>query len=231
MSAKDDRDDLERSLEDLGRAIGSDESVVDKVVSRLEDRTVQQSGRLTADRLGRFAAAVLLIVVGYVAGRVSMPQGPDVEQLRAELTDSLRSSLEPEIRKSLAREMDQYWQAALPTVYVQLKEELGRQFRDDLDEYTAQTLTVANGAAYHLVRELVESIDAVQKDDRLWMLTALDQIESNRIQDTTQLRSNLQTFAVRTADEFIRTKEDLINLIAYAYPDTVIPEKSKSPNP
>lgn len=163
------------------------------------------------------AAAVLLIIAGYAAGRLSAPQGPDAEQLQA--------ALEPAIRQNLLDEMKQYWQLALTSSYVQLKDDLTQQYRRDLSRFAIQTLAASNAVTNELLTELIESINVAQTEDRQWVAAAFEQIELNRLQDNAQLSNAFVTFAVRTEDELQRTKQGMAQLLSYTQPDSSVPNE------
>ncbi len=161
------------------------------------------------------AAAVLLIVAGYAAGRLSAPRGPDAEQLQV--------VLEPAIRSRLLDEMKQYWQLALTSSYAQLKNELSQQYRSDLNQFAAYTLAASGAATNQLLEELIESINAAQTQDRQWVSAAFEQIELNRLRDNAQLTNAFATFAVQTEGELER-------LWSYTQPESSVPKESENPN-
>jgi len=167
------------------------------------------------------AAAVLLIIAGYAAGRLSAPRPPDAEQLQA--------ALEPAIRQNLFDEMKRYWQLALVSSYVQLKDDLTQQYRSDLSRFAIQTLAASNAVTNELLTELIESINEAQTEDRQWVAAVFEQIEL-RLQDNAQLSNAFATFAVRTEDELQRTKQDMAQLFYYTQPDSLLPNKFVDPN-
>jgi len=169
------------------------------------------------------AAAVLLIIAGYAAGRLSAPRGPDAEQLQV--------ALEPAIRQNLLDEMKQYWQLALVSSYVQLKDDLTQQYRSDLNQFAAYTLAASGAATNQLLEELIESINTAQTQDRQWVAAAFEQTELNRIRENAQLSNAFATFAVRTEDELLRRKQDMAQLLSYTQPDSSVPNESKNLNP
>jgi len=169
------------------------------------------------------AAAVLLIIAGYAAGRLSAPRGPDAEQLQA--------VLEPAIRNQLLDEMKQYWQLALTSSYAQLKNELSQQYRSDLNQFAAYTLAASGAATNQLLEELIESINTAQTQERQWVAAAFEQTELNRIRENAQLTNAFATFAVQTGDELLRTKQDVAQLWSYTQPDSLVPNESKNLNP
>lgn len=168
------------------------------------------------------AAAVLLMIAGYAAGRLSAPRGPDAEQLQ--------DSLEPAIRQSLLDEMKRYWQLALASSYVQLKDDLTQQYRRDLSQFAAQTVLASGAVTNQLLEELIDSINEAQTEDRQWVEAAFEQIELNRLRDNAQLSNAFATFAVRTEDELQRTKQDMAQLFYYTQPDSLLPNKFVDPN-
>jgi len=173
------------------------------------------------------AAAVLLIAAGYLAGRLSAPGSPDIQQLRSALEPSLKSSLEPVIHEQLLGEMKQYWQLALVTTYARLKDQLDQQYHQDLNQFAAQTLFASTAVTNQLLEELIESINTAQMQDRRWVTAALRQIESNRLQDKSQLSNGLIKLAVYTDDQLLKTKNDIAQFLS----NTVTPDLSQTPNP
>jgi L-lactate utilization protein LutC len=169
------------------------------------------------------AAAVLLIIAGYAAGRLTSPRPPDIEQLQA--------ALEPAIRNQLLDEMKQYLQLGLTNSYVQLKDDLTQQYRRDLSQFAAQTVLASGAVTNQLLEELIESINTAQTQDRQWVAAAFEQIELNRLRDNAQLSNAFATFAVRTEDELLRTKQDMAQLLSYTQPDSSVPNESKNLNP
>ncbi|MCX5638985.1 MAG: hypothetical protein NTX52_15020 [Planctomycetota bacterium] len=172
------------------------------------------------------AAAVLLIAAGYLAGRLSAPGSPDIQQLRSALEPSLKSSLEPAIHEQLLGEMKQYWQLSLVTTYARLKDQLDQQYRQDLNQFAAQTLAASTTVTNHLLEDLITAINAAQMQDRRWVAAALQQIESNRLHDKTQLSNGLATLAVYTDDQLLKTKNDIAQFLS----NTVTPDLSQTPN-
>jgi len=173
------------------------------------------------------AAAVLLIVVSYAAGRLSAPRPLDAEELRV-LETSLKSSLKPAIRQDVVEELNRDWELALARNYVQLKDELDQQFRCDMNELAVRTLAASSTVTNQLLRELIESISAAQMQERRGIATALEQMELNRLRDNAQLKSDLASFAVQTSDELRRTKEDMAQLLINTRPNRPVPDVSEN---
>jgi hypothetical protein len=144
------------------------------------------------------AAAVLMIGLGYLGGRLSAPAPLDAEQLRADIESSLRSSLEPAIRQDLLQEMDMRWDSAFAAKSVEFKDEFQQQVRRDLMEFAAQTLAYASSQMDQRLTELVQQIYAARVQDRQRVAEALQYLESNRLLDRRQLGSGLVTLASRT---------------------------------
>ena len=165
------------------------------------------------------AAAVLLITAGYATGRLLSPKPPDIEQLQA--------ALEPVIRQNILDEMEQYWQLSLAASYAQLKEDLGRQYRSDLNQFAAYTLAASGAATNQLLEELIESINTAQIQDRQWLVAALGEIELNRLQDNAQLSNAFVSFAAQTEDELLRNRQNMAQILSYTKPDSQLPVESK----
>ena len=159
------------------------------------------------------AAAIVLITAGYAAGRLLSPKPPDIKQLQI--------ALEPAIRSQLVDEMKQYWQLALASSYAQLKDDLTQQYRRDLNQVAAYTLAASGTATNQLLEELIESINQAQTQDRQWFVSALGQIELNRLQDNAQLSNAFATFATQT-------EQNMARLRSLTQPDDQFPDESKN---
>jgi hypothetical protein len=130
------------------------------------------------------AAAVLLICAGFLIGRIWMPQSVDVESLRADIVN----------------QVNQQWESILEVRHAQLREEVYRQVRRDLTEFSAQTLTASKDLTNQRLLELIRLIEAARAQDRQRIAAALEQIELNRLQDKSQLRNGLETLVARASD-------------------------------
>ena len=157
------------------------------------------------------AAAVLLIAAGYATGRLSAPQPPDIDQIRA--------ALEPEIRQNLLDETKRYMQLGLTNAYIRIKDELSEQYRQDLRQVALQSVAASNAVTNELLTDLIESFNEAKSQDRQLFAAALGQIESKRQQDRAELADALTTLALQTEDEFMRTQQDMAQFLSYTQPD------------
>jgi hypothetical protein len=158
------------------------------------------------------AAAVLLIAAGYVTGRLSAPRAPDMEQIRA--------ALEPSIRRNLLNETKQYMQLGLANAYVRIKDELSEQYRQELNRVALQSVAASNAVTNELLTEIIESFNEAQNQDRQRIVTALEQIESRRLRDRSELSNAFATFALQTEEELERTKQDVVQNVAQLLSNT-----------
>lgn len=133
------------------------------------------------------AAAILLIGLGYVVGRLSAPQ-PDMEQLH--------SALETSLKATLTEQMDRRFTAYC----VQFKDQLQQQVRRDLTEFAAQTLAASNSLTEQRLMKLIELIEAARERDRRQVAAALEAIESGRLQDKNQIGKGLFALAAQTKE-------------------------------
>lgn len=177
--------------------------------------------------LGRLAAAAaVLVLAGYAAGRLSAPQPMSLEQLHDALAPSLAASIEPAIRESLVEDMRRQYQLALANTYVHLKEELTQQYRDDLNRYAMRTLAASNAVTNELLAGLMQTIDTAKAQDLRRIARTLYEIEMNRVQDKEQFASGLQTLAYRTEDELARTKRQIAQLLIDSRPEAFEPTQN-----
>ena len=235
---KEDKDFLEKAVKSLKNEqipTGPSDELADATIEKLnqvseQPNTVEFDPRvrikdriIVLNSLIKFAAAaVLLIITGFVAGRLTTTRPPDMEQIRA--------SLEPTIRDQLRGEMKQYMQLGLANSYVRLKDDLTEQYRRDLNQLAANIVTASGTVTNQLLQELIESIDAAQTHERQWFTTALEQIELNRRQDSAQLSNAVMNLAVQTEDQLIRTQQDMEQLWSYTQSDNIVPNEFQRPN-
>ncbi len=217
-----------KALNDEQVPPGPPRELADSTIAKLTEITGQAStvpvgGRIRFIERIKFpnsftkvaAAAVLLIMAGYATGRLLSPKPPDMEQIRA--------ALEPVIRQNVLDEMKQYWQLGLTASYAQLKEDLSRQYRRDLNQFAAYTLVASGAATNQLLEELIESINTAQIQDRQWVAAAIGEIELNRLKDNAQLSNAFVTFAVQT-------EQNMAQILSYTQPDSLVPYKFTDPN-
>lgn len=230
---KENENSLEKAVEALKNELippGPPQELTDATIAKLteasgQSRTVSIENRIrimerlrAAKGLTKVAAAaVLLILAGYGTGRLSAPRPPDMEELQA--------ALEPAIRRNLVTEMKDYLQLGLTNSYIQLRDELSQQHRQDMSRFAIQTLAASNAVTNELLTELIESINAAQIQDRQWVTAAIDQMEWNRLYDKNQLVSSLETLAYQTEDELQRTRQDMVRFLSNTQLDSPVPNK------
>jgi hypothetical protein len=173
------------------------------------------------------AAAIVLVTAGFAAGRLSTPKPPDAEQLHA----ALQASLKPAIYRSLIEQVNRDRQLALENTCDRLKNEISQQLQQDLSEFGVRILTASGATTNQLLRELLYSIGTVHLQDRYRMAAALEHIESNRLQDKTQLSQGLVGLAALTRSELMQTKHDIVQMLSMKEPDKSIQDIPKLPIP
>jgi hypothetical protein len=150
------------------------------------------------------AAALLILAVGFLAGRLSAPQ-LDLNRLRASLETSMRSAIQEDLKS-----MDSRWQSALAVNGELIKNEIGSEVQRQLAESASQMLAASVTLTNQRLEKLVQLIEAARLQDRRRVEGALEQIEWNRLQDKVQIGSGLQALAVKTG-ELPNTKESRPN--------------------
>ena len=210
--SKNDENQIERKLKVLSQ-IEPSSKATNRTIQRTRDTLIYEKSRQSASEnkwqpvfkspvTKLVAAAVILIAVGYATGRLSAPPSLDVEELKAALETSLKSSLEPAIRQDLLEQMNDRWQSAFVANSTQLKEELHQQVRRDLTEFAAQTLAASGTLTNQRLMELIRLIEAARIRERQQVAAALEQIEQEKI----QLRNGLLAVAAQT-NELMGTKQ------------------------
>jgi hypothetical protein len=139
------------------------------------------------------AAAVLMISAGYIGGRLSAPEPLDVKELQAALEGPLQSLLVPAVRQELFDEMNDRWQKMLAASNAQVKEELARQVRRDLEVFDEQTLTSVGNLMNQRLMEFARMIEVARIKERQRVAAAFDYMGS-------RFGDGLVTLAARTDD-------------------------------
>jgi len=153
-------------------------------------------------RLMRVAALILIVLgLGFAAGRLSAMRDADLQELRTDLETSLRTSIAATLKTETLGSLNEQWQAVFAANADQLRTEILGQLRQQLDYFAAQTLTASNAATEKRVTELIQLIEAARVRDYQRIATALQQIELNRRRDRAQLGSGLLTLAARTTEQ------------------------------
>ena len=134
------------------------------------------------------AAAILLIGVGFIAGRLLSPN-QDI--------DTLQAFLEPAIRQNVLAQINEQWQKEYARNYTQIKEELGRQISQEMTELTEQTIAASGRITDRRMKELIQLIEAARAKDRQLIAAALEKMELDRRQDNARI-GGLVTFAAQT---------------------------------
>ena len=199
-----DENQIRDRLQSLSQA-GPSQEAADRAMQKVRDALMADETRRAGQAPPSFlslmklaAAAVLMIGLGYLGGRLSAPAPLDAEQLRADIESSLRASLEPAIRQEMLKEMDTRWDSAFAANSVALKDTFQQQVRRDLMEFAAQTLAYAGRQRDQAMDELARKIYAARIQDRQRVAEALQYVESNRLQDRSQFGEGLVTLASRT---------------------------------
>ena len=142
------------------------------------------------------AAAVLMIGLGYMGGRLSSPEPLDAGQLRADIESSLRASLEPAIRQELLEEMDARWDSVFAAKSAELKDEFQQKIRHDLMQFAEQTLSYTDDRMDRRLTELARQFYAARIQDRQRTAEGFEHVGSG-----------LVTLAART-NELLSTKQN-----------------------
>ena len=136
------------------------------------ENQVVQNKRFKINNIFKIAASViLLIIVGYTAGRISASKNPDMEKIRAEL--------EPQIREKLFEEVTHYVQLELTDNYVQLREELTEQYILDLRNVALEILNASGTITNNLLEDRIQSVSAAQIQNAQMFTAALKQTDQN----------------------------------------------------
>jgi hypothetical protein len=205
MSQIDENKILDR-LKSLSQVKPTKEAT-DRAVRKVRDALIADEGRRVGPALSeaervtppslisglmKLAAAVMLMVgAGFIGGRLSAPAPLNVQQLQAAMESSLKSSLEPAIRRQLQDEFDNRLQSALSAQRDTLKQELARQVHRDLETFAGQTLTTVGNLMDQRLMEFAQMVEEARIKDRQHVAAAFDYMGS-------RFGDGLETLATQT---------------------------------
>ena len=158
------------------------------------------------------AAAAVLILIGFTAGRWSGPGRLDPAQIQ-DMRASIKSELYDELGRAIARD----WTAAKAAAFEQIQTQVDRQIQTNLNAFAVQVLKASNQATAELAGDLVRLVQANQFQERKRVDTALSQIEYNRLNSEALFKTHLTNLAQITEDQIQRT-DTLVTLIAHEPP-------------
>ena len=234
---KDDNNILDKAIDALKNESvqsGPPREVIDATLSKLSQAGADtRAGSGQVLKYERFkiikafsrlaAAAVIMIFVGYAAGRLSAPR-LDTEQLKSDIEASLRASLELEVREKVINEMKPYLKMGFSNCYMQLKDDLTEQYRQDLSNFAAQTLAASNTVTNQMLAELIDSFQKSQAQDRQLIQATYEQAEINRVRDKAELSDALINFASQTEDKLT----NLSQLLYEKQPENELPQNTQN---
>jgi hypothetical protein len=137
------------------------------------------------------AAAVLMIGAGFIGGRLSAPQPVNMQEFQAALENSIKSSLEPAIRRQLQDEFENRLQSTMTAERNMLNKDLAQQVHRDMETYAEQTLTMVGNLMDQRLMEFARMVEAARIKDRQRVAAAFDYMGS-------RFGNGLVTLATRT---------------------------------
>jgi uncharacterized membrane-anchored protein YhcB (DUF1043 family) len=207
---------LSSFVESMRPSIGRVEKEVKQAVEgQQQSRIAGTAGVFKRSKFVPYAAAaVVFIAVGFLVGRVSKSQPVNIDQLRNELKVSLSS----EIRKEVSEQLKGDLQAAFAAGFEQVKDRLRNEYQQELNRYAIQTLAASSAVTNQLLTELIATIDKSRERDLRRIAVAMEQVELNRMRDSSELRNSFTTFASYTGNELTRTRNEMAELLSYTRP-------------
>ena len=158
-------------------------------------------------------AALLMVAVSYGVGRLSAASAIHGKALRTEIANTVKSSVDAELRQKIRQEFIPDLQAAAAAAHSQFANDLG-QLRTDLSALVATTASDLTGDMQRLLAVYeTKSIKNYQT-----LVTALQELDSKQTTDYASLRKELETVAVLTQDSFVRAQQQIVQLADYTQP-------------
>lgn len=177
----------------------------------IPEQVVRTTGLLSGlwRYVGYAAAACVLIAAGFLAGR-GMHPSLDVESLQQQWLASTR----PEMENRITAEVLSSLQSDMKTEYAKLQNALSDQIGIGLQTYAEQTVMRNDLQTYRLLTELIEAIESAQVENQQWALSAMAELESQRLQDQQAVQDQVAVLAAYTGNELFRTQRAIQALSA-----------------
>jgi hypothetical protein len=138
------------------------------------------------------AAALLLLGMGYLVGRVSRTAPPDMGKLRREVAAEVRTSLEETIR----REMLASFNTSLAATQ--------KQLQDQMAEAADASVRTSYGLAVRLIQGYATTSEDYHNRESGAMLRLLSRMDEQEQRERDTLANGLSALAVQTDEGFAR---------------------------
>jgi uncharacterized membrane-anchored protein YhcB (DUF1043 family) len=153
-------------------------------------------------------AALLVLGMGFLIGRFTLPALANTKALQAELRQQLRAELQSD------------WQAALQKASQDLAAQTRRQNQAEMARISAALVETTGEQTQHVLTEFVNAYETERQKEYQTLLTTLRRLESQRVEDNTVLRTDLETVALTTAAEIQQAHTQIGRLAAYTQPSS-----------
>jgi hypothetical protein len=136
------------------------------------------------------AAALLMLGLGVVAGRVS---SPSIDPR------AVRAAIEPAIRR-------------------ELRAEFAQLLREQLRKSSMETLAASSTQTRELLGDFAKAYEQNRAEDAQALYSELARMDTQRLTDLASLKRDLDTVAVFSDTGFRQTQRQLLNLASYTQP-------------
>jgi hypothetical protein len=168
----------EQALASLGERIGEGMAEREEKVIAAAAQTYPRASRFSFAKWA--AAAMLILAVGILVGRLTGPEPMDVERLKAEVRREILVDVNRRVNVALADAADQM---------------------DERMRITAAQLASGSKAMMDArLTELIQIIETARRADRQHVADALVQIELSRLDDRKQIAASLRSLATPAAE-------------------------------
>jgi multimeric flavodoxin WrbA len=138
-------------------------------------------------KFARLAAAAVLVIAASFSVGLALGSRHNSQSIRASVQASLKQELQSEMAESLSF----------------MKEELRNEYEQELNRYAILTMAASNAATNQLLSQLAQS----RSQEMESIVTALGQIEANRLRENNELRKDLVSFASYTDQRLSKIAE------------------------
>ena len=152
--------------------------------------------------VGYAAAACVFIAAGFLAGRGLRPS-VDVDQLQQQWAATVQPQMENRITASVVRSL----QPGIVEEYDKLQNALSDQINLGLKVYAEQTVAHNETRIYQLLTGLIDAIETAQVQNQQWTLSAMAELENQRLLDQEAFQNQVEVLAAYTGNELFRTQK------------------------
>jgi hypothetical protein len=148
----------------------------------------------------KWAAALAILASGIYGSVKATVNAHQIAELRSSVEQSVRASLEPEIKSKFAAQQS----------------ETIENLRSELAKIRENAATISRASNRELLDSITEITSDTRSKDREFLISALQQLEEKRSSEMAALRKELETVAVLTEANFKKAQQQIVQLASFS---------------